>query len=78
MVVHDLDIVRVPAFPTEANTPLIVDPNRMLPGAIPFQGLKSKAGAGQICERPNPVEQGNAPLGGPLERLEPRDSLAPK
>jgi hypothetical protein len=40
MVIGDFDLFRPSVAPDEANTPLIVDPDAVLPSAIPFQGLK--------------------------------------
>jgi hypothetical protein len=41
MIVRDLDIVGVALGPSEANTPLIVDPNAHLPCAVSFQSFES-------------------------------------
>ncbi len=40
MIVHDLDIVRVSACPTEAESPLVIDPDAVLTCAISQQFLK--------------------------------------
>ena len=40
MVVYDLDIVRIAIRPSEANPPLIVDPNAVLAGTIAFELLQ--------------------------------------
>jgi hypothetical protein len=34
MIIHDLNFVRVAADKTKAYTPLVIDPDRMLPGSI--------------------------------------------
>jgi hypothetical protein len=42
VVVHDLDVVRIATVPSEADSPLIVDPHAVLTGAItpqPFQAV---------------------------------------
>jgi hypothetical protein len=41
MIVRDLDIVGVALGPSEANTPLIVDPNAHLPCAVSFRSFES-------------------------------------
>jgi hypothetical protein len=41
MVVHNLDVVRVPVHPQEADAPLIVDANAKLTGSITREPLKS-------------------------------------
>ncbi len=43
VVIDDLDLLGVGAGPTEADTPLVVDSNRVLATAIPLQGLQSIA-----------------------------------
>jgi hypothetical protein len=44
VVVDDLDIMRVGAFPAKADPPLIVHANTALPSAIPFELLQPVAG----------------------------------
>jgi len=44
MVVGDLYIVDVALLPTEAEAPLVVDPDAVLTLAIPLQGLRQFAG----------------------------------
>jgi hypothetical protein len=41
MVVRDLDVIRIPFGPTEADTPLIVNPDAELSLTITVQTLKS-------------------------------------
>lgn len=43
MVVEYLDIVRVPVFPAEADPPLVVDANTVLPRAIPSEFFQAIA-----------------------------------
>lgn len=38
MIVHDLDVLGACFGPDEADAPLVVDPDRMLAGAIALQG----------------------------------------
>jgi len=40
MVVYDLDVERVTLVPTEADAPLLVDPNAVLSCAVTPQGLQ--------------------------------------
>jgi len=42
VVIHDLDVVRVPFFPTKADTPLIVSANRTRTCAIAFEYFQSE------------------------------------
>ena len=43
MVISDFDFVRSVCFPDEADSPLIVDANGMLPFAVSFEGFESIA-----------------------------------
>jgi hypothetical protein len=40
VVINDLDVVRVPTCPTEANPPLVVHSNAVLPRAPAFEPLE--------------------------------------
>src|SRR5580700_10758457 len=40
VVIHDLDIVRVPFAPGKADPPAVVNANAMLAGPVPFQRLQ--------------------------------------
>jgi hypothetical protein len=40
VVINNLDIFRVPVTPSETDTPLIVDPDAVLAGAVTCQSLK--------------------------------------
>jgi len=40
VVVHDLNFECVTVFPLEANPPLLVDPDAVLPSAITLEGLE--------------------------------------
>jgi len=44
MVVTDLDIVGVTVFETEADPPLVIDGNRVLPGSITCERMQAIAG----------------------------------
>ena len=44
MVVHDLDVARVPTRPTEANPPLIINPNAVLPCAPSLEAFQPISG----------------------------------
>ena len=41
VIIGDLDIACASFIPNETNAPLIVDPDAMLPFAIPFQGFQA-------------------------------------
>src|SRR5688500_6379247 len=43
VIVGDLDVVGIALAPDEADTPLIVDPNAVLPAAIALQSLHAVA-----------------------------------
>jgi hypothetical protein len=43
MIIDDLDVCRLAVPPAKAHAPLIVDPDRVLSGAISLQRLESKA-----------------------------------
>jgi hypothetical protein len=44
MIIHNFDIVYIAGFPSEANPPLIVDTNTVLPLPVAFQRFKLIAG----------------------------------
>jgi hypothetical protein len=51
VIVRHLDIGGVPPDPSEACTPLIVDPNAHLSGPIAFQGFEPVAGwITEVCD----------------------------
>jgi hypothetical protein len=67
MVINDLDVVDISLSPGEANPPLVIDPDTMLPLAVAFQSLKPVAwGDLQVLERFGAVK---------IQELPPRDSL---
>jgi hypothetical protein len=67
VIVHDLDFVNVALSPHEAETPLVVNPNAILPFAIPMQCLQAIAGRScQIAQFRGAVQ---------LPKLSPRNAL---
>jgi hypothetical protein len=67
MVINDLDLVDISLSPGEANPPLVIDPDIMLPLAVAFQSLKPVAWRNlQVLEKFGAME---------IQELPPRDSL---
>jgi hypothetical protein len=63
--------------PSEANTPLFIDTNRMLPFPITLQSLEPvRIEGGQISERIGGIENAKPLLGLPPERLPLANPLA--
>jgi hypothetical protein len=63
MIADDLDVVSIPAFPAEAQPPLIVDTDAVLACAISREPLKPVAGRdAQIPERLRCIENGELSL----------------
>jgi len=80
MVVNNLNVIRIPVAPPEANTPLIVDANTVLTGATPLQLFKSIAGRdSQVIQLLGGVYESEFPEHRPMEvgRQAP-DGLAPE
>ncbi len=75
MIIDDLDVCRVAVLPAKAHAPLIVDPDRVLPGAISAECFEPKARRLEIVKRTDLVEECEPALRGALECLEPRDPL---
>lgn len=75
MIVDDLDVCRVAVVPANAHAPLIVDPDRVLSGAISPECFEPKAWRLEIVKRTDLVEECEPTLRGALECLEPCDSL---
>jgi hypothetical protein len=44
VIVDDLDVEGIRAAPNEANSPLIIDPNAVLPLSLALQGLETIPG----------------------------------
>lgn len=58
MVIDDFDLVRMVVFPNEANSPLVVDTDRMLPVPVALQRFKPVAGRhAEIVESLGNVQQ---------------------
>ncbi len=57
VIVDDLDVDCVAVIPTKTNAPLIVDPDRVLSGAISPQPLESKAWRFEIVKRADLIEK---------------------
>ena len=56
MVVHNLDVAGQPVMPLEADTPLVVDPNAMLPHAVALKSFEPVATNGsQVVQDGNRV-----------------------
>jgi hypothetical protein len=72
MVVDDLDVVRVTVSPDEAQAPLVVDSNAVLPRAISFQGFEMVSGKRtEIFERACAMKHFELPLGHTRDGFEP-------
>src|SRR3989304_8881488 len=57
VVIPYLHVVGVAFLPAEADPPLVVDPNAVLPGTVPFQRLQAIAGRnGKIMQGSRAVE----------------------
>ena len=41
MVIDDFDLVRVSVAPDEAQSPLVIDPDAVLPGPVTLQGFQT-------------------------------------
>src|SRR5579872_2429172 len=79
MVVDDFDVMRLAISPNEANSPLVVDPNTMLPGAVALEGLQAVAGRNsKIVQSPSRMEVHQFPPRDPLDRAEPQHSSIAK
>jgi hypothetical protein len=44
VIVHNLDVVRAVLVPFKTHPPLLINPNAVLPLAVPLQGLEPVAG----------------------------------
>jgi hypothetical protein len=64
MIIHNFNVVRVFAAPAEANAPLVVDADAMLPRSIAFQGFQAVAGRqGQIAQFARAINLRELPQG---------------
>jgi hypothetical protein len=67
VVVHDFDVVGVAAPPSEADPPLVVDPDAVLPLPIAAQSLKPVTGRDpQVVQAVRSVQHPELPQGHPL------------
>src|SRR5574341_1665686 len=72
MIVNDLDVVRVPRSPDEADSPPVIDADAMLSLAGAFQRLEPVArGDPQVVQRPGAVQVQQLPAGDSLEGPKP-------
>jgi len=57
MIINDLNVEGVPILPGEAYSPLVIDADAVLPGAVAFQRLQPVAGRyPQILQGPGAME----------------------
>jgi hypothetical protein len=64
MTVYDLDVMSPVLAPYEANAPLIVYPNAMLPAPVAFEGFQAIAGRrAEIAQRFGVVDHVELPDG---------------
>ena len=67
MIIDDLDVCRVDVLQAKAHAPLIVDPDRVLPGAISAECFEPKARRLEIVKRTDLVEECEPALRGALK-----------
>lgn len=73
MAVHDFNVHGMSADPTKADSPLIVDTDAVLSGAVTFQDLEPVAKwDAQILQTPRLVEVQEPTARDPLDGLQPR------
>jgi hypothetical protein len=78
VIVNDLNVIRVPIVPAEAEPPLVVDANAMLALAASFQGFETIAGrAVHVTQDFGAVQLAQLPLRNPFNGTETRHSFAP-
>ena len=64
MVIYDFDSVRIALMPAEANAPLVVDADAVLPRTTAFQGFQAVAGRqGQIAQFARTIKLRELPQG---------------
>ena len=72
MIVHYLNVVRLAVSPDEANSPLVVDSNTVLPGPISLEGFEAVArGNPKFLQPFGGVEVEESAPGHPFDRPEP-------
>src|SRR5574337_1326430 len=68
VVIRNLNVVGVAVAPPKADTPLIVNPDAVLPGTVARQLLEPVAGRDpQVIQRLGCIENEKLPQGGALE-----------
>jgi hypothetical protein len=50
VIVHDFYFEGIPIFPTEADSPLVIDPNAVLARSVTIKLLQAVAGQGQVSQ----------------------------
>src|SRR6185437_11682897 len=76
VIIHNLDLFSAAVVPHEADPPLIVDADRMLPLAVAFERFQPVAWrVAQIAERAGAVKQEQLAAGLPLDAAETRHVL---
>jgi hypothetical protein len=71
MIIYDLDIVGVAIDPSETNSPLTIDPNTVLPRAVPFEQFESVARKRlQVAQLRSRRKQFQFSSGGSFKRVE--------
>ena len=78
MVIHDFDLLRVVSAPFITDTPLVIDPNRVLPEAASLEPFETISRRGkQIGKLYGVVQHTQLPKGGLLDiRRQFRGSLS--
>jgi hypothetical protein len=70
VVIHNLNVIRIPITPSEADAPLVVDPNAVCPGAItPEQFKLVLRRHAKILQAPCLMEVQEFPPRSPLDGL---------
>lgn len=79
MVVHYLYVRGVPTLPCEANAPLVIDANTILPFTVSSQLFQAiTLDCRQIAQLPSGMEHFKFPLRSPLYRPKPLYPLPPE
>lgn len=67
MIIHNFNVARVFTVPAEAEAPLVVDADAVLPRPIAFQGFQAVAGRqGQVAQFARAIKLRELPQGHPL------------
>jgi hypothetical protein len=75
MVVSDFDVFGITFAPYEADAPLVVDSNRVLPSAIVFKSFEPEAWPFELGQRRCSVQETELAQRDALEGLESPDAL---